>query len=75
MTVVFNRIMYETTETIGYVNICVDVLTSLNNGALRPFTVALLPEPGMLHASWKFFLPCTVKYSYQLSFLLGIIRL
>ena len=46
MTVGFNATTYTTTEADGYVSICVDVLNPAAVGALRPFTVGLLPEPG-----------------------------
>ena len=38
---------YVSTETEGHVNICVDVLNPAAEGALRPFTVGLIPEAGM----------------------------
>ena len=38
---------YVTTETDGHVSICVDVLNPAGEGALKSFTVGLLPEPGM----------------------------
>ena len=47
MTVGFSAVSYVSTETEGHVNICVDVLNPAAEGALRPFTVGLLPEPGM----------------------------
>ena len=47
MTVGFSAVSYVTTETEGHVNICVNVLNPAAEGALRPFTVGLLPEPGV----------------------------
>ena len=48
ITVGFSKYKYETTESIGNVMVCVDVLTPVNIGALRPFTVALLPKEGTI---------------------------
>ena len=46
MAIGFSGISYVTTETEGHVSICVDVLNPAAEGALRPFTVGLIPEPG-----------------------------
>ena len=53
VTVGFSAMSYVTTETDGHVSICVDVLNPAAEGALKPFTVGLLPEPGM-PMSFKF---------------------
>ena len=42
---------YITTETEGHVSICVDVLNPAAEGALRPFIVGLIPEPGTLKSA------------------------
>ena len=47
VTVGFSAMSYVTTETDGHVSICVNVLNPAAEGALKPFTVGLLPEPGM----------------------------
>ena len=51
VTVGFNAVSYVTTETEGHVTICVDVLNPAAEGALRPFTVGLIPEPGVPKSS------------------------
>ena len=43
----FSATSYVSTETVGYVSICVDVSKPAGEIALQPFTVGLLPEPGM----------------------------
>ena len=47
VTVGFSAMSFVTTETDGHVNICVDILNPAVEGALKRFTVGLLPEPGM----------------------------
>jgi hypothetical protein len=47
VTVGFSAMSFVTTETDGHVNICVDILNPAVEGARKPFTVGLLPEPGM----------------------------
>ena len=49
VTVGFSAVSYLTTETEDHVSICVDVLNPAAEGALRPFTVGLLPEPGVCY--------------------------
>ena len=46
-TVGFSDASYVSTETVGYVSICVDVLNPAGEIALQPFTVGLLTEPGV----------------------------
>lgn len=46
---------YVTTEMAGHVSICVQVLNHAE-GALQPFTVALIPVQGMLNMITVFYL-------------------
>ena len=46
MVIGFNSTSYIATETDQQVAVCVDVLNPPSGGALRPFTVTLLPEKG-----------------------------
>ena len=48
MTVGFSKKSYVTTERDEHISICVNVLNTADEGALQPFTVGLLPEPGVL---------------------------
>ena len=49
ISVGFSTDNYETTENSGNVTVCVDVLVPSEFGALRPFTVALLPIQGTIY--------------------------
>ena len=44
MLVGFSSSAYTTTETVGEVSVCVGVTNSFNGKALRPLTVAILPN-------------------------------
>lgn len=44
MLVGFSSSVYTTTETEGQVSVCVEVTNSFNGKALRPLTVAILPD-------------------------------
>ena len=44
MLVGFSSSAYTTTETVGEVSVCVGVTNSFNGKALRPLTVAILPD-------------------------------
>ena len=44
MLVGFSSSAYTTTETVGQVSVCVGVTNSFNGKALRPLTVAILPD-------------------------------
>ena len=44
MLVGFSSSVYTTTETVGQFSVCVGVTNSFNGKALRPLTVAILPD-------------------------------
>ena len=48
MIVGLSSLDYTTIEASEVATVCVDVLNPADVGALRPFTVALLPEQGNL---------------------------
>ena len=47
MAVGFSSTTYTTTETIGNVNVCVAVTNPPSGGAVRPFSVTILPGEGI----------------------------
>ena len=44
----FSSVEYTAYERDGHATVCVQVLNSPSEGALRPFSVSLLPEEGNL---------------------------
>ena len=48
VTVGFTSMRYTARETEGQATVCVDVINPPNGGTLLPFTVALLPERGVV---------------------------
>jgi hypothetical protein len=67
VTVGFSAMSYVTTETDGHVSICVDVLNPAAEGALKPFTVGLLPEPGFDTSSNQYTLECSVRLHFDIN--------
>ena len=46
MEVGFSSTTFTGTETAGYATVCVQLLNPPSGGAVRPFSVTLLPEEG-----------------------------
>ena len=53
MAVGFTSMRYTARETEGQATVCVDVINPPNGGAILPFTVALLPERGVVFCTKK----------------------
>ena len=50
----FSSSTYIATESEEQVTVCVKVLNSEPGGALRPFSVSILPEEGIFHSITKY---------------------
>ena len=63
MFIGFSSSTYTATESEQQVTVCVQVLNSESGGALRSFSVSILPEEGM-----KCILSCTLPFTFNFSF-------
>jgi hypothetical protein len=63
MAVGFSSTTYTTTETIGNVNVCVAVTNPPSGGAVRPFSVTILP--GEEESNKEYVLECSRELNFQ----------
>ena len=64
MVVGFSSTTFTTTETTGYANVCVSVTNLPSGGAIRPFTVTILPGEGIVTINdWQE--ECSHNYVYS----------
>ena len=64
MAVGFSSTTYTTTETIGNVNVCVAVTNPPSDGAVRPFSVTILPGEGIERFSLAILMRSLVEHYY-----------
>ena len=64
MLIGFSSSTYTATESEQQVTVCVKVLNSESGGALRPFSVHILPEEGIFHSNITEMYPLTHSSFY-----------